>query len=113
MRQSPEESRLAEFLGWLMVGILGIGILPSFTSLSTGLQGGYPEVFRFTGPINPLKLSLPLLALYIGWRRDQLPRSVLFYYSASFAVATLAAVIAAVPCGMPASHLREAAVMVT
>lgn len=98
-------------LSWIIAFILGVGILPSLTSLSAHLQEAVPQLFRYVGPINPLKILAPLL-LYFAWtQRHRIPRLLLWLLGGGFALATLATLIAAIPCGFPAMLLREAAVM--
>ena len=94
------------------VVILVLGILPSCTSLSQGVVGSFSWLARYSGPLNPLKLGLPVLLLFLFSKRGLFARKFWIYASVVLAVGSLATVIAAWRCGFPPPVLREWSVIV-
>lgn len=59
-------------LGWVITAVLAVGILPSFTALSAPWYEALGVSGQLVGPINPLKLALPFLLLFLILNRKRL-----------------------------------------
>ena len=91
----------------LVVFVLMIAILPSFTALSSELSRIAPPIFKYLGPINLLKILWPVL-LYFAWtRRRGIPKPVIWIFSGAVLVGTFATGIAGVRCHFPPALVRE------
>ena len=92
---------------WIVAAVLGLGAFPSLTALSNGLSRYFPILIRYTGPINPLKVFLPLLAIYLWVNRHANPARLIALLAISLGIGTLATYLAGLPCGLPVRLLRE------
>ncbi len=108
VQTSPRRS--PAWLTFAVAVLLALGILPSLTALSQNLAIHQPEIFRFTGPINPLKLGLPFLIAYLTLERNffcidhwRLSRAL----AVLALVGTLSTLIASLICGTVPALWRE------
>ncbi len=82
----------------LVTWVLALGILPSFTALSTEIINAYPGLGKYLGPLNPLKIALPILIGFVWLHRKAIPKKLTKILVASFAIGSVASVIAALGC---------------
>ncbi|MBY0472077.1 hypothetical protein K2X30_13000 [bacterium] len=82
----------------LVTWVLALGILPSFTALSTEIIHAYPGLGKYLGPLNPLKIALPILIGFVWLHRKAIPKKLTKILVASFAIGSVASVIAALGC---------------
>lgn len=101
------------FLSWTNAVLLGFGIFPSWVALSSRFAESYPKIFRFTGPINPLKLGLPLILYFLWVRRKAYPKKLWLCLLVLFIFGTFATLIAGQSCLSISTALRPWSVMVT
>ncbi|RYZ87969.1 MAG: hypothetical protein EOP06_11780 [Proteobacteria bacterium] len=99
-------------LGWVISFILGLGILPSLTALSESFGEMAPFLFRLSGPINPLKISIPLLMLYFWLRRRKISGKLRWALTGIFLLGLATTIGASLGCGaIPGNGIREWAAM--
>lgn len=98
---------MRSWLPTLCTWILALGLLPSLTALSESFARAWPALHRMSGPINPLKLGLPLLVWWVWSQRRAIPKRLSRLLPAVWLVGTLSTLIAAAACGYPPMVLRE------
>jgi hypothetical protein len=99
-------------MSWCIAFLLAVGLLASFTALSTSLGEISPGMLRLTGPINPLKVGAPLLAVYFWLGRDAIPQPLRRALFGIFVLGLAATVGAGLGCSpLPGASIREFAAM--
>ncbi len=104
-------SGAVRILGWLITACLSVAILPSWTAISRKIYGEFGISDQLTGPINPLKLAVPVLFLFLYSQRAQLrdliPRRVALFLLVGYSIGTLSVVYGASTCAWSPTLFRE------
>ncbi len=87
--------------------ILAVGILPSFTALSTSLYSDFPNASKYFGPLNVLKLYAPFVLFFLWRERRVYSKKFWTIYGALLGLGTVCSLIAWIPCGFPSSEIRD------
>ncbi|RYZ88318.1 MAG: hypothetical protein EOP04_09655, partial [Proteobacteria bacterium] len=109
-------TRLAQFerilqgISWVAIAL---GILPSFSALSQNISTVNPRMGAWLGPINFLKLSLPVLILFTFMNRSKLTKRAQIWIGSFLIIGTLSTLISSRMCAVSPLHFREWAVIVT
>ncbi|MGE0616440.1 MAG: O-antigen ligase family protein [Bacteriovoracia bacterium] len=93
-------------LDWIVAIILALGILPSFTAGTRALAELSP-VFGIAGPLNAVKLGIPILLYYAWTRRKEMPKHARTLGIAAVLIGSASTLVAAIPCEMPTAFLRD------
>jgi len=109
--RSPPDLRQSSIFDILVIFALVLGIIPSLTALSEGYRETLPGIAGLTGPLNPLKFLVPILAVFVAVRARALPtgpmKRAILGIGAAWVVGTLGTGIAARACGFPGAFIRE------
>ncbi len=90
----------------LITVILALGILPSFTAVSSH--------FGLSIPIHIIKLALPALVYFLWKNQKKLPQKTQIWFLSTLIFGTLSTLVACTVCGsLPSFMLREWAATVT
>lgn len=94
-------------ISWAIAILLSISILPSFTALSTQIYEDFPNLSRYFGPINLLKIYWPVLLYFVFLRRREFPKTQRYFLGAFLVLGSLCSFIAWVPCHFPSTEIRD------
>jgi hypothetical protein len=98
-------------LSWLITGVLAVGILPSLTAISNHLYRAVGISGELVGPINPLKLTLPFLAIFLGLNfrriREFISNKIWIALTIGYAIGTFSVLWGASRCEWSPMLLRD------
>lgn len=96
----------------LLVGILlTLGLLPSFTALSSSIYHVFPMAQKFLGPLNALKVGIPIFIFYFLIHRKRFPQILFRSLVIIYGLLLFFGGISLIRCGFPSAATRELAIM--
>ena len=92
---------------------IALGLLPSLTALSRSIYDYFPVLTQYMGPLNPIKLALPVFIWLLFLERKKFSKTELTGFLGVLAILFLASAVAVMNCGFLPSIIRETFIIFT
>jgi hypothetical protein len=91
----------------LFTVFIGLSVFPSWLGLTELLKGAFPDLFSRIGPLNPLKMIIPFLLIWLFFNRTKIRWPALWTLGAFVGLGTIFTMLSGKECADPSLHYRE------